>query len=253
MRGHRNVMGIALVAACAWCGWISGFHRSTPGAEIAWFITLASVILFDSALWRANRAQNPGWRLTPAPEPWPRRGRGGSGPALRGVAPWLALILVVLAWEVLGIDTGPRQYHLTISALAQAYRPLNATLLLVWMLVGIGYEIARARRPIDDSEARRGRRRSDRPEHGGTLAMAMGSLGAHHGTPALLLPQSPPTGVAFWVCVPLAAVIIDWAARRSDGRRANAEEFMRFISTARGARYALIAAWIFAGYHLFAR
>ena len=70
--------------------------------------------------------------------PWPRPGRGGAGPALRGVAPWLGLTLVVVAWEVLGIDTGPHQYHLTISALAQAYRPLNAALLLVWVLVGIG-------------------------------------------------------------------------------------------------------------------
>jgi hypothetical protein len=50
---------------------------------------------------------------------------------MRGVAPWLGFIVVIVAWEVLGIDTGPNQYHLTISALAQAYRPLNAALLLV--------------------------------------------------------------------------------------------------------------------------
>ena len=55
-----------------------------------------------------------------------------------------SLIVVVLAWEILGIDSGPHQYHLTISALAQAYRPLNAALLLVWVLIGIGYEAARA-------------------------------------------------------------------------------------------------------------
>ena len=165
----------------------------------------------------------------------------------------MVLILAVLAWEVLGIDTGPHQYHLTISALAQAYRPLDAGLLLVWVLVGIGYEAARVRAPIDRSGARRDGRQPEAPDHGGAFAMAMGSLGVHHGTPALLLPQSPPAGVAFWVFVPLAAVVIDWAARRSDGRRAGAEEFVRFISTARAAQYALIAAWVFAGYHLFAR
>jgi hypothetical protein len=81
----------------------------------------------------------------------------------------------------------------------------------------------------------------------------MGSVGAHHGGAALLLPQSPPVGVAFWVLVPVAAVVIDWAARRSDGRRARAEEFIRFISTSLLANYALTAVWVFAGYHLFAR
>ena len=35
--------------------------------------------------------------------------------------------------------------HLTISALAQAFRALNAALLLVWMLAGLGYGLTRAR------------------------------------------------------------------------------------------------------------
>jgi hypothetical protein len=83
--------------------------------------------------------------------------------------------------------------------------------------------------------------------------MALGSLGTHHEAPALLLPQSPPAGLAFWVAVPLAAALIDWSASHSEGRRASAEEFIRFVSTSRGAHYALIAAWGFAGYHLFAR
>jgi hypothetical protein len=81
----------------------------------------------------------------------------------------------------------------------------------------------------------------------------MGSLGAHHEAPALLLPQSPPAGLAFWVAVPLAVVLIDWGGRHSEGRRASAEEFIRFISTSRSAHYPLIAAWGFAGHHLFAR
>jgi hypothetical protein len=163
------------------------------------------------------------------------------------------LIVVVLAWEILGIDTGPHQYHLTISALAQAYRPLNAGLLLVWMLVGIGYEVARVRAPLGDSESADHESPPQAPGHGGAFTMAMGTVGAHQGAPALLLPQSPPTGVAFWIAVPVVAVLIDVAARRSGGRRATAEEFVRFISTSRLANYALIAGWVFAGYHLFAR
>lgn len=244
---------MAGLAVCAWFGWVSGFHRTTVAAEISWFITLTSVVLFDIALWRGSRAGRPGWHLVPVREPWPRPGRGGSGPALRGVAPWLALILAVLAWEVLGIDSGPQQYHLTVSALSQAYRPLDAALLLVWVLIGIGYEAARVRAPIDGNPPRPDETQPHPPEDGAAFTMAIGSLAAHHGGTALLLPQSPPVGVAFWVAVPFVAVLIDWAARRSDGHRANAEEFVRFISTAPAARYALIAAWVFAGYHLFAR
>jgi hypothetical protein len=247
------LIGIAAIAACAWCGWASGFHRTTGAAEVTWLITLAAVLLIDLALWRGRTADPWGWNIEPVREPWPRRGRGGSGPALRGVTPWLVLVVVVVAWEILGIDTGPHQYHLTISALAQAYRPLNAGLLLVWVLIGIGYEAARGRVPLGDSGSADHESPPQAPGHGGAFAMAMGTVEAHHGAPALLLPQSPPAGVAFWIAVPVAAVLIDVAARRSRGHSATAEEFIRFISTSRLANYTLVAAWVFAGYHLFAR
>ena len=252
MRAHGVVIGVAGIALCAWCGWVSGYHRASSAAEITWGVSLGAVLLVDLALWRGKTGRRLGWHLEPVRDPWPRIGRGGPGPALRGVAPWLALFVVALAWDVLGIDTGPRQYHLTASALAQAYRPLNAALLLVWMVVGIGYAAARVRAPVLTVGAGVEARDPHAPEGGSTLATAMGSLG-HHGAPALLLPSSPPVGVAFWVAVPLAAVLIDVAARRSDGRRANAEEFVRFVSASRVANIALIVAWAFAGYHLFAR
>lgn len=250
MRARGVVIGIAGIALCAWCGWVSGYHRTTVAAEITWGVSLGTVLLVDVALWRGKTGRRLGWRLEPARDPWPRIGRGGPGLALRGVGPWLALVLVALAWDVLGIDTGPHQYHLTISALAQAYRPLNAALLLVWMLVGIGYGAARVRAPVGsggDAED------PPIPQSGGALAAAMALPAVHPATPSLLLPSSPPVGVAFWVAVPLAAVLIDLLARHSEGRMANAEEFLRFVSTSRLARIALVAAWGFAGYHLFAR
>lgn len=255
MRGRRILLTIAGVALCAWCGWVSGYHRTTTPAEITWVVTLVAVALVDLALWLGRRTGSRfGWPLEPVTDPWPRPGRGGRGPALRGVAPWLVLLAVVIVWEVLGIDTGPHQYHLTVSALAQAYRPLNAALVLVWVLVGVGYEAARVRAPVDGIGAPDGAPDPDASARGGGAPAAMmASLGGHHAAPALLLPQSPPVGVAFWVAVPLAAALIDLAARRSSGRRANAEEFVRFISTSTVANVALIAAWVFAGYHLFAR
>ena len=247
-----GVAGIALCALCAWCGWVSGYHRASAAAEVTWGVSLGAVLLVDLTLWRGKTRGRPAWPLEPVRDPWPRIGRGGPGPALRGVAPWLALFVIALAWDVLGIDTGPGQYHLTASALAQAYRPLDAALLLVWMVVGIGYEVARVRAPALTMGARAKGGEPHAPERGSALAATMGSLG-HHGGPALLLPSSPPVGVAFWVAVPLVAVLIDLAARRSDGRRANAEEFVRFISTSRPAHVALMVTWGFAGYHLFAR
>jgi hypothetical protein len=185
-------------------------------------------------------------------------GRGGGRGALRGVAPWLGVIVVGGAWDVLGIDTGPHEYHLTISALSQAFRPLNALLLLVWMLVGIGYAAARARVPseVNDPDASSGRGLETGPRGGAALCAAglapVGGTG-HPLTPALLLPSNRPVGVVFWVGLLVVAVAVDFLARRSGGRVATAEEFARFISTAAAANVALIAAWAFAGYHLFAR
>ncbi len=162
---------------------------------------------------------------------------------------------MALAWDVLGLDSGPHSYHLTISALAQAYRPLNAALLLVWLLVGVGYEAARVRAPtagVPRSVPPTGPG-PNRPEPGTVLSAGILTVGGHPVTPGLLLPPSPLLGVAFWVAVPAVALLVDAAARRSAGRVANGEEFIRFISTARWANVVLIAGWTFAGYHLFAR
>jgi hypothetical protein len=253
VRGHGVAKGMAALALCAWCGWASGFHRTTSGAEITWLLTAGAVVAFDLALWGRARTGRGGFHLEPSRDPWPRPGRGGTGQALRGVAPWLGFVVVIVVWEVLGIDTGPHQYHLTISALAQAYRPLNAALLLAWVLVGVGYEAARLRSPVDGPDEWRHRDPPKTRDDGAASAVAVGSFGAHHGATGLLLPQSPGAGVAFWVAVPVVAVLIDTEARRSAGRRATAEEFVRFISTEWPANLALIAAWGFAGYHLFAR
>jgi hypothetical protein len=176
-----------------------------------------------------------------------------------GAAPWFGLIVISLAWDVLALDTPPRRYHLTVSALSQAYRPLNAFLLLVWLGVGVGYGVTRARAPSRPLRvgARPPDAAPDTPQ-ACVVGLATATVSRHPAVaapvfPGLLLPQVPAVGVAFWVAVPIAAVAIDLVARRSDGRLANAEEFLRFISTATTAKVVLAAAWGFAGYHLFAR
>ena len=255
MRDHHPFLGAIGVALCVWCGWVSVYHRRTATAEITWAVSLGAVVAIDLALWRGRRGRRLGWRLEPVDDPWPRPGRGGSRLALRGFAPWIVLFLAVLAWDVLGLDTAPHQHHLTISALAQAYRPLNAALFLLWMLTGIGYEAARARAPVSVPIISTPSERTDpdTPGHRAALSAGMLTLGHHPIAPALLLPQSPLAGVAFWIAIPVACLLVDLGARHSDGRVPNVEEVIRFISTPKVANVALIAAWAFAGYHLFAR
>jgi hypothetical protein len=249
---------VGAAALCAWCGWVSGFHRSSRGAEITWVVSLAVVVVLAVLFRRGRRGEAFGVHIGTAAEPWPRAGRGGARTAWRGVAPWLAVIVAAAAWDALGIDTGRHEYHLTISALSQAYRPLNALLLLVWMLVGIGYAAARARAPsvAGDHDASTGNGLEMEGRGGAVLCAASlppGGAGVHPLAPALLLPSNRAAGVVFWVGLLVVAVAVDLIARRSAGRVATAEEFARFISSAAVANLALIAAWAFAGYHLFAR
>jgi hypothetical protein len=156
---------------------------------------------------------------------------------------------VALVWELLGIDTGPHEPHLTISALAQAFRALNAALLLVWMLTGLGYRAVRSRATALDSSGAQAHGVS-----GGESASAavIATFRPSARGLALLLPQSRAVGVTFWLALVVAGVLADRAARRSRGRLANAEDFVRLISGPRVARIALIVAWTFAGWHLFA-
>jgi hypothetical protein len=243
--------GLVLVA---WCGWVSGFHRSTRAAEVTWVVSVVMVVAVALLFRLGRRGSGLGWPLAAVADPWPRPGRGGARRALIGVAPWLVVIVVTAAWEVLGIDTGPHAAHLTISALSQAFRPLNALLLLVWMLVGIGYAAARARASVAARVPSPGRdAEAFRALPGVAWGAGTAPVRSHSLAPALLLPSSRPLGVVFWLALLAAVVVVDVGARRSAGRFATAGEFVRFISTSPVANVVLIAAWAFAGYHLFAR
>ena len=242
-----RIAGAAVVLG-AWCGWASGFHRSTAPAAVTWGISLAAVVLVDVLLWRGRRGRRPGWRVEAGGRPWPGPGRRGGAQVLEGLWPWLALTVVVVAWEALGIDTGPHQAHLTISALSQAFRALNAALLAIWILVGWGYGWARSRAP-----ARTGPEAGRPADGGGPGRGAVVLVHTPASLPALLLPSSRAVGVGFWIGLVVAGVLVDLEARHSGGRRATAEELVRFITAPVVANIVVVAAWIFAGYHLFAR
>jgi hypothetical protein len=233
---------------CAWCGWVSGFRRFTTAATVTWVVSLAIVLAVDLLLSRGRRGEKPGLRLEPAGQPWPRPAANGRRQVLAGVSPWVGLSVVVLTWEILGIDTGTRHPHLTISALTAAFRPLAAAMLLLWMLVGMGYEVARVRAPEQSVSYVDDRGASGTPAHD-----CLTGPHVYVAVPALLLPASQPAGVAFWLCIVVAALAIDLISRRSGGRLASAEELVRFISSPMAANAFLIVAWTYAGYHLFAQ
>jgi hypothetical protein len=255
------VFALCVVVVCAWCGWVSGFHRSSNSAVVTWPFSLVAVVVIDILLWRGRKGLDPGIHLEPVRDPWPRPGRGGTVRAFEGVSIWLVLTLVVLAWEVLGIDTGKHVPHLTISALTQSFRPLNAAMLLVWMFVGVGYGAARARAPVGSDSGPEGPEREGDGAvpgagglEGGNVLTGVVPVVAHGAVvvPALLLPASRPAGVSFWLGLVVAAVVVDQLARRSSGRLANAEELVRFITTPMAANALLVIAWAYAGYHIFA-
>ena len=122
-------------------------------------------------------------------------------------------------------------------------------------MVGIGYAAARARALIAPEGIPTGPVKADpeTPAPGTALGAGVVTLGGHLTVPRLLLQSNPETDVAFWIAVPIAALLVDLVARRSHGRLANAEELVRFISTPVAANVALVAAWVFAGYHLLGR
>jgi hypothetical protein len=229
----------------AWCAWASGFHTDSAAAIATWCVSILVVLCIDLALWSRNRQPLARDSRLSRADPWPRPNHGGAGAALHGLSLWLILIGVAAAWDILGIDTGPHEAHLTISALAQTFRPVNAALLFIWVFVGIGYGVARARVP-----------RAQIPGDGvnpQALAGFMVPLGGGREMPALLLPSSRSIGLLFWGAVCLAAIVSDQVARRSRGSFATAGDLVRFTTSAPWANVLLIAAWTLGGYHLFAR
>ena len=168
----------------------------------------------------------------------------------------MALVVVILAWEVLGLDTGTHQPHLTISALSQAYRALHAALLLIWILVGLCYGVARARTPRlagpgPDGSGVSAPSTGDSPGAGPPAAGVFLLASSPHA-PALLLGSSRAVGVAFWIVVIGAAAVVDLVARRSGGRVADGEELLGLIGSSRVGNAVAVVAWTYAGWHLFA-
>jgi hypothetical protein len=255
---RRGIAGLLAVLVLAWCGWASGFRVGTRAGQSAWFVSLSVVLVAALAVYLGRSGHRFGWHIEPAPLSWPRPGqggRGGAGRTLAGTAPWLALAVVVLAWEILGIDTGTHEPHLTISALSLAFRPMRAAIMAVWMGVGVCFAVARARASANPPhrQSRWGPGDASRAASAPGIALGAGRL-VREFVPLLALfeGRSRAVGVAFWLGVVVCAAGVDLVARRSAGRIASFGELLCFISRPVAARIFLVVAWTYAGWHLFA-
>jgi hypothetical protein len=251
---RRELAGILLILLLVWCGWASGFRAGTRAGQWAWLVSLAAVLAVALGIYVGRSKQGSRWHIDPASVPWPRPGGGGTRRALAGTAPWLALAVAILAWEIGGIDTGVHEPHLTLSALSLALRPVRAGALAVWMGVAVCFAVARTRASVHQQRQRRRGRPEDPSQATSASALALGGGPDRHvvGLLALLEGRNRAVGVAFWLGVLAYTAGADFVARRSSGRIATFEELLGFISRPLSARVFLVVAWTYAGWHLFA-
>lgn len=250
-RRHRRVLlALAAVSTGAWCGWVSGFRLGSVPAKVTWAASLAAVVVVDLSLWAGRQGWPGGLRLYRAAQPWPRPGREGWKSTVRGTLPWTGLVLAAATWEALGIATGTHVPHLTVSALAKRYRPLDAVALLVWIGVGVVYGVARARAVVGGASTER----AGSGEHGTGAVPMFASVGTVHlpMVPALLLPAARAVGVGFWAAWAAAWLIVEAASHATSGRLASTEDLVRFLTRSKAVDVVLVAAWTYAGWHLFA-
>lgn len=244
MRYRRLLLAIAAALLVAWCAWASAFPAGTRDGQLVWLVSLAGVLAAAGiAQLRAKRYQRlPAYRTRPA----------SREQVLRWLAPWLVLALIILAWEILGIDTGRHEPHLTISALTLAFRPLRALILAVWVCVGIYFAEVRSRRSEQRSKAATANPVTPPDTLAGVSLFTSAILLGHGHLLALLEGDSRAVGVAFWIGVGACGLVVESVARRSTGRVATFGELLAFVSRPPVARLLLAAAWVYAGWHLFA-
>jgi len=154
-------LGALVAAGLAWCGWASAFAAGTRAGQAVWAVSLAGVVVADLVIsWVPERqgvspstpasdtaAAGSVRRTSPQPE--------AVGCSWAAAWPWVAMLVVVVVWEILGIDTGPHQPHLTLSALTLAFRGMRAATLTVWIALGIGFALVRRRVRTDRGFDRR--------------------------------------------------------------------------------------------------
>jgi len=116
---------LLLAAVLVVAGFASGWKEYTWGARIGTFGS-GLVILGLGVVWGHRRH-----RTTTSPSE-PEVATFGR----RGVAIWVAVLVVAAAWDVCGLLTPPGQNHLTLSALELAYRPLHSLMFVYWLFAG---------------------------------------------------------------------------------------------------------------------
>lgn len=123
--GNAVPAALLLAAVLVVAGFASGWKEYTWGARIGTFGS-GLTILGLGAVWGRRHHRS----TTPLPE------EKGATFGRRGVAIWVAVLVVAAAWDVCGLLTPPNRNHLTLSALELAYRPLHSLMFVYWLFAG---------------------------------------------------------------------------------------------------------------------
>lgn len=120
---------VALVVAGAAGSCVAGATTPfTPAADlvVAVCIGLAVVVVVAQA-------------SAPGSHRWRRLDGAEARTTLASAAPWLALVVVVLAWELFSFFAGPRAAHPTVSSMYDAlarWRVTKAVAFFAWLALG---------------------------------------------------------------------------------------------------------------------
>jgi hypothetical protein len=121
------VPAVGVVAVLVWSWFASGVRTFTRPAEVLTFVPAFAVLLLTI------------WPRTPRRKRRLQRRRNDTPYDLWGVAVWLALLVVVIGWEMFELFSQPRERHPTISSLLNTLISTHASRLagyLLWLVAG---------------------------------------------------------------------------------------------------------------------
>jgi hypothetical protein len=116
--------GAGAVAAVGYAWFVAGTTPFTTGADVLTAVPLVVVVVVAVV-----QQRRPRWLRLPADDP----------PMAGSWLPWVAVVVVVVAWEVFCELAGPRSAHPTLSSIEVAVtrgRAAKAAVVAAWLALG---------------------------------------------------------------------------------------------------------------------
>jgi hypothetical protein len=113
---------VAVAAAGCWAWFASGVRTFTRPAEALTFVPVLAVLV-----------------LTVWPKAVPSGVRAAPRPTWRNLAPWVAVVVALVGWELIELFSQPRDAHPTLSSITNTLlstHPSRFLGYLAWLLLG---------------------------------------------------------------------------------------------------------------------